>query len=628
MSFQGTDQSYRLFQSHDFGGPKSSSSSVVELAKSGRTPGFLVPRESASGGWLSSLKALFARSNLPPGSKHLRYLYRDASLTGFHMPSLGVGNSLVLHCALIAALLYLPTMLPERAPNVSAALLPPEVIFYPVPQHHKADPLPRIAPPGPGGRPGSGIHPKLLPDPGRTASIGKLTVISKPLHPDNTHQTIIQPSSPPDLRIPHDVQLPNLALGMANPKRPDVDLGLKKPLQESAKVAPEMAAPKAEMNTDYEMATALTSTSQPKLAVPIVPIAKPMRRGTGSDDVAGAAAPEVGVASNGQATLATGFQSGTAQPKMPSLGGSISRPSRRGAGSNDGTGGTAPEIGVSGDGRAVLALGIDPSGNANGVALPPGNRYGDFTIAPGAGGSGSPGGRAGGKEGGGGSGGNGSAGDESVGIGPGHEGGGGGKNGTPSRISVQGSATGAGGVGLLDPRIEARMVFPVAAAMRLPRPKMVVSAGPMGGGGLGVYGALPCTKIYTIFLPMNGWTMQYCQKGSADAPKEAPDTSGLLQLEPGLVPPDPDLSTRYDFKRLPVPPGKGQKLIVLKGTMTEDGTISDLQVYQGIVPQMDEAARLAFSRWKFRPAQRGGKPVPVEILIGISPEGGPTSDSQ
>jgi len=62
--------------------------------------------------------------------------------------------------------------------------------------------------------------------------------------------------------------------------------------------------------------------------------------------------------------------------------------------------------------------------------------------------------------------------------------------------------------------------------------------------------------------------------------------------------------------------------------MTEDGTISDLQVYQGIVPQMDEAARLAFSRWKFRPAQRGGKPVPVEILIGISPEGGPTSDSQ
>ena len=547
------------------------------------------------------------------------------------MPSLGVANSLLLHCALIAALLYLPRIVPARAPKVSASLLPPEVIFYPVPQHHQADPLPRIAPPGPGGRPGSGIHPKLLPDPGRTASIAKLTVISKPLHPDNTHQTIIQPSSAPDLRIQHDVPLPNLALGMAKPKRPDVDLGLKKPLPESAKVAPEMAAPKAEINQDYEMATALTSTSQPKLAVPIVPIAKPMRRGTGTDDVASAAAPQIGVASNGQAALATGFQSGNAQPRMPSLGGSISRPNRTSTGSDDGTGGTAPEIGVSGEGRAVLALGIDPSGNTNGVALPPGNRYGDFTIAPGAGGSGSPGGRAAGKEGGGGSGGRGPAGDESVGIGPGHDGGGGGKNGAPSRISVQGSATSAGGVALLDPRIEARMIFPVSATLRLPRSKMIVSAGPMGGGGLGVYGALPCTKIYTIFLPMNGWTMQYCQKpGSADAPKEAPSTSnsGLLQLEPGLVPPDPDLTTRYDFKRLPVPPGKGQKLIVLKGTMAEDGTISAIEVYQGVVPQMDEAARLAFSRWKFRPAQRAGKPVPLEILVGIPPEGSPAGDPQ
>ena len=145
-----------------------------------------------------------------------------------------------------------------------------------------------------------------------------------------------------------------------------------------------------------------------------------------------------------------------------------------------------------------------------------------------------------------------------------------------------------------------------------------------------MYGALPCTKIYTIFLPMagQGWTMQYCQKAdSEDAPKQAA-ASGLLQLEPGLIPPDLDLTSRYDFKRLPIPPGKGQKLIVLKGTMADDGTIGDLEVYQGIVPQMDEAARLAFSRWKFRPAMRAGKPVALEILVGIPPEGGAVGDSQ
>jgi hypothetical protein len=34
---------------------------------------------------------------------------------------------------------------------------------------------------------------------------------------------------------------------------------------------------------------------------------------------------------------------------------------------------------------------------------------------------------------------------------------------------------------------------------------------------------------------------------------------------------------------------------------------------------MDEAARIAFSRWVFKPAVRDGKPVEVEILVGIPP---------
>jgi hypothetical protein len=152
---------------------------------------------------------------------------------------------------------------------------------------------------------------------------------------------------------------------------------------------------------------------------------------------------------------------------------------------------------------------------------------------------------------------------------------------------------------------------------------MVVSAGPMGGGGLGVYGALPCSKIYTIFLPMNNasWTMQYCQKTSPspEAPVADP-RSTVIRMETGLVPPDPDLESRFDFKRMAVPPGKGEKLIVLKGTLREDGTVDALEVYQGVVPQMDEAARVAFGRWKFKPAMRAGKPVAIEVLVGISPE--------
>jgi hypothetical protein len=169
------------------------------------------------------------------------------------------------------------------------------------------------------------------------------------------------------------------------------------------------------------------------------------------------------------------------------------------------------------------------------------------------------------------------------------------------------------------------MVYPVPAAV-LPKARksgFVVSAGPIGGGGLAVYRALTCGKIYTVFLPMPGksWTMQYCQKADPAEPKSNPDNrSTLIHLESALIPPDADPDSRFDFQRLPVPIEKGRKIIVLRGSLLADGTVSDLQVYQGLVPAMDEAARLAFSRWKFKPAMRDGKPVAVDILVGISPE--------
>jgi len=132
---------------------------------------------------------------------------------------------------------------------------------------------------------------------------------------------------------------------------------------------------------------------------------------------------------------------------------------------------------------------------------------------------------------------------------------------------------------------------------------------------------LHCGKIYTIFLAMPGknWTMQYCQKPGAEGATPAPPrrTSTFVQLDGGLVPPDLDVETRYDFRRLPVPPAKAGKLIVLKGTLGTDGAVGGLEIFQGILPQMDEAAKIAFSRWKFKPAMRDGKAVPVEILVGV-----------
>ena len=149
---------------------------------------------------------------------------------------------------------------------------------------------------------------------------------------------------------------------------------------------------------------------------------------------------------------------------------------------------------------------------------------------------------------------------------------------------------------------------------------MVVSTGPMGGGGLDVYGALHCGKIYTIFLSMPGkdWTMQYCTHADAPATSVSNGRATVIHLREGLLPPDPE--SRFDYRRLAVPEDKLHKMIVLKGILRDDGTVGALQVYKGVLPQMDEAARIAFGRWKFKPAMQDGKAVPVEILVGIPTE--------
>jgi hypothetical protein len=136
---------------------------------------------------------------------------------------------------------------------------------------------------------------------------------------------------------------------------------------------------------------------------------------------------------------------------------------------------------------------------------------------------------------------------------------------------------------------------------------------------LQVYGALHCAKIYTIFLAMPGrpWTLQYCPSGGAAPVQRA--NSNVVHMESGVVP--PDVATRFDFKRVVVPFEKKGKPIVLKGVITDDGSVADLKVYQGVVAGMDDAARVAFSRWKFKPALKDGKAVAVDVLVGVPSEG-------
>lgn len=514
-----------------------------------------------------SLAALARRS--PKGPRSAIYFLRSASVSRVRFAGRSLAASLLLHGSLLALLLYLPQAIPAGAWQVNAAPDHFMKIYYQVPVIKPAR-LPRLAPKGPGGRPGAGSTPVKLPALASTIRHPNITIVSNPARPDNFHQTIFQPTAPPDVKITTDQKLPNIVFGQALERlKAPLNPSNARPSQFNRQFS-RIDAPSVADNTPKSpmMAFLKTSNASPKLAIPVSAGGAPIQRVS--------------------------------------------------------AGSSSPSSGNSADDAGLLLLGVDSSAPSSHFSLPAGNRWGQFSIAPPpAAPGGSPGGDAHGVA----AGGNGSgrtAGDASTAVGPGTSGGGGGNSGTGGAVSISGSGSGGEG-GLLDPTLPANMIYPVAAPpLQVRRNTLIISSGPMGGGGLNIYGALKCGKIYSVFLPMPGrnWSMQYCDSAPAAESVTSGGYTTVIRLENPLLPPDVDMTHRFNFKRLPVPVTKAHRSIVLKGMIGTDGTVQHLVVYQGVLPQMDEAARLAFSKWRFKPAMRNGKPVEVQILVGIPPQTG------
>jgi hypothetical protein len=516
--------------------------------------------------WRDSLVALSSRSALE-SSLAANYFLRGAHFSRGRLVRRSLAASVVLHCSLVALLIYLPRVMPVETARIPPASSYAERIYYRVPLHDPAK-MPRLAPAGPGGRPSSGSRPARAPTLGSTIPHPHVTIVSKPVHPDNFRQTIYQVASPPDLRIPTEQKLPNIVSGhpferLHAPLRPSSARPTRAHRQISTVAAPSVSS---NTNTANPLMTLLKpSDTQPRLAIP----------------------------------LAGGRRAPLRRPKDAS--GSVA----------EGSSADAPDL---------LVLGVDPADSTNQFSLPGGNRWGEFSIAPPTGTPGSPAGESSGTSGGG-SGGGALGGNGSTGVGPGASGGGGGIRGTSRPVSISGSGAGGLSGGALDRALAIGMVYPVMApAITVRKNALVISAGPIGGGALNVYGVLKCGKVYSIFLPMPGksWSMQYCDK-SAHTPRVA--SSGVIHLDKPLLPPEVELAHRFDFRRIPLPAEKSHRSIILKGVIAVDGTVQHLVVYQGVVPEMDAAARIAFGRWHFQPAMKDGKPVKVEILVGIPPLG-------
>ena len=484
-----------------------------------------------------------------------------------YLPVPGIFCSALLHFSVTFFLLQVPFTILRRAnPNSQSRPDHAPVKVYELKMLRLADYFPVVESGGPGGRPGKGAQPKKIVARGSTARDPRLSIISNPPVPDNNRQTIVQATSPRNLKIPYEIPLPNVVLGSAAPA-PVSQAAQPSMIAKAQTQAPSAAG--AEQPQTPDLALELPPPSTPLASLPVPPPAP---------------------------TVAQALPKTEASPPRqisdlpPSAGGE--------------------------DAKQLMVLGVEPAPPTDSIALPPGQRYGALSVSPAGGTPGSVGGTANGTANSG-VGGSGLGGDGSTGIGSGGHGGG---RGTPA-TGVIASTASTGAVkpaesGVILPSPAAALVFAVPRPPRPSHPGIVVTAGPVGGGGLRVYGVLRGGKIYTTYLPMPGrnWILQYCVH--AATPKDPPPSPSVeIRLEAPLAPPSAE--EQFDFHRPPLPKNTPADMIVLKGLIREDGSVADLSVLKSLGDLADQAALIAFGRWKFRPAMRAGKPLEVEVLVGI-----------
>jgi transposase-like protein len=498
-------------------------------------------------------------------------LFRDVFQSGARLPRRTLFSSALLHFVVALFLVRMPYLLLTQAATGEVSKRRNEgIIYYNLKKIRLAQLFPNVTPSGPRGKSGRGIHSEHPPVLGSSATHPQMTIVLNLPRPDNNRQTILQLPSPPDLRIPEELRVPDVLPG--NPSAPAkprfefhataAEAKQTKPKNVQIPEPPKIPLASAELT----LLETIVNNSKPRLPLP--PPSSPL-------------APKE---ESGQAAGNRGLYGGEDGP---------------------------------GDSAGIFSISVDPA-NTSQLALPPGNRFGSFTISPVGPQPGSPGGTTTGDP----LGGRGGAGSGGDGIGTGDGGGEGRGAGTNTVLSIAGGARGGNGPNnqaLVLAFSPESLVYAVPPTTRMRSPALVISAGPTGGGGLQAYGALRGGKIYTVYLGMSGrpWILQYCEVPNPTSPP--PSQSRVIQIEPPLVPPEP--KEKFDFHRLLVPIDKKNALIVLRGIIREDGSVDHLSVFQGIDSEMDRTALVAFGKWKFTPASRGGKPVAIEILIGIPANG-------
>jgi TonB family protein len=57
--------------------------------------------------------------------------------------------------------------------------------------------------------------------------------------------------------------------------------------------------------------------------------------------------------------------------------------------------------------------------------------------------------------------------------------------------------------------------------------------------------------------------------------------------------------------------------VILYAVIRKDGTVGEVRVLRGLQGSLDENARIALLRWKFRPGTKNGQAIDLEAVVQI-----------
>ena len=553
-------------------------------------PVFLVELESRPAAFFRNLRDLFWTPRQPP----LRLLSYPAApwpdvFVSRATPWGGFSTSLLVHVAVIAALLSVVRLFPERPAIVDHAVLAHKDVIYYTPAEYLAQ-LDTGSAPTEKTEKGD---PEFSPQP----------IISVPPQADSHVQTIV---TPPDVKLDRDVAVPNIVAW--SQAQQSVPLGatarnaadLKAPSLAAAVVAP---SPEVRRSLDRPAQSLRTDVVAP---APDVTLAAGRKVLQALQAAVVAPAPQVNSENIRKlGDLNIGHSEVVAPaPQLPTAERSVA--ARVGPLTTDSPAVPPPPSveasgGQSGGGR-VIALNVRPLAPNPAIEIPSGNRRGSFAAAP----EGNPGARGTpplvGKA----ANGTGTSAGTANGTGVGS----GNPSDAPPGLYVGSAPKGAtiaaatGSSPFDNARMMASITPPrVTSAPAHPAPE-VDNPTPLERQ---VFGDRKFYRMNMSVPNLNSsggsWVVRFAelkddgQKGALTSPVATRTADPAYPLE----------LMRHNV----------QGTVTLYAVIHSDGSVSDVKVLQSVDDRLDDFASAALSHWKFRPATKNGSPVALEAVVVI-----------